>query len=159
MKGYEEQLNRLFVGTFHKVLAWEERELQNMGCENLTVKELHVLEAIDRLQKQNKHTMTRVAKEMDISVGALTTAMNTLVKKGYVERSYREDDRRIVLVSLTENGVIANKLHENYHQAMISDLSESLTEEEMKILVLSLNKMEKFLRKKGMKSDDPNYNR
>lgn len=159
MKEYEEQLNELFVGTFHKVLAWEERELQNMGCKNLTVKELHVLDAIDRLKRQNQHTMSRIAKEMDISVGALTTAMNTLVKKGFVERGYRENDRRIVLVSLTENGEQANKLHEHYHQAMIVDLSESLTEEELKTLVQSLDKMANFLRKKGMKLDDSNYNR
>lgn len=154
MSGDEAQLNELFVGTFHKVLAWEERELRNMGCKNLTVKELHVLTAINRLEKQQHHTMTRVAKEMDISVGALTTAINTLVKKGYVQRGYREDDRRIVLVSLTKDGENANQLHDQYHQLMIREVGKSLSEEELKILVQSLNKMEIFIKKKGMKSDD-----
>ena len=159
MRGDEEQLNELFVCTFHKVLAWEERELRNMGCKNLTVKELHVLDAIYRLEKQNHHMMTRVAKEMDISVGALTTAINTLVKKGYVQRGYREDDRRIVLVSLTKEGEDANQLHEKYHQSMISEVGKSLSKEELKILVQSLYKMDDFLRKKGMRLDDQNYHR
>ena len=46
--------------------------------------------------------MSAVAKSLSVTVGTLTIAMNHLVKKGYVERRRSEEDRRVVLVSLSE---------------------------------------------------------
>lgn len=49
-----------------------------------------------------KKTTSEVAKELSITVGTLTTAINKLVKKGYVERIRSEDDRRVVKLGLTK---------------------------------------------------------
>ena len=43
-----------------------------------------------------RKTSSEVAKELSITVGTLTVAINNLVKKGYVERLRSEDDRRVV---------------------------------------------------------------
>ena len=52
-----------------------------------------------------------------MTVGTLTIAINHLVKKGYVERSRSEEDRRVVLVSLSEKGEKAYFHHRMFHRA------------------------------------------
>ena len=42
--------------------------------------------------------MSSIARKLNITVGSLTTAMNSLVNKRYVERHRSEEDRRVVLV-------------------------------------------------------------
>ena len=45
---------------------------------------MHVIEAIGIGEPKN---MSSIARELSVTVGTLTIAMNSLVKKGYVERS------------------------------------------------------------------------
>ena len=46
--------------------------------------------------------MTHVANILEINVSTLTTTINKLVKKGYVERLRDDKDRRIVKIGLSE---------------------------------------------------------
>ena len=48
--------------------------------------------------------MSSIAKELSVTVGTLTIAMNSLVKKGYVKRERGEEDRRVVYISLSDKG-------------------------------------------------------
>ena len=48
--------------------------------------------------------MSTVARELNVTVGTLTIAVNNLVKKGYIQRMRSQEDRRVVLISLTEQG-------------------------------------------------------
>ena len=52
-------------------------------------------------------TMTHVANILEINVSTLTTTINKLVKKGYVERLLDDKDRRIVKIGLSEKGIAA----------------------------------------------------
>ena len=44
-----EELNYFFVHVFNQILAYEEQALNGMGARDLSVKELHVLEAVGGL--------------------------------------------------------------------------------------------------------------
>lgn len=66
-------------------------------------------------------TSSEVAKELSITVGTLTVAINNLVKKGYVERIRSEDDRRVVKLGLTKK--------ENYFSVFISTSIEKWSRE------------------------------
>ncbi len=46
--------------------------------------------------------MSTIAGDLNITVGTLTTAINNLLKKGYVNRKRGEKDRRVVYISLSE---------------------------------------------------------
>ena len=74
----------------------------------------------------------------------LTIAMNNLVKKGYVHRIRSEEDRRVVLISLTEKGKAANRHHRKFHEGMIQALVKDLNEQEQEILVKSLLNLRTF---------------
>ncbi|MGI6498486.1 MAG: MarR family winged helix-turn-helix transcriptional regulator [Oscillospiraceae bacterium] len=140
------ELNRFFVETFHQILAWEERALNATGLPDLSVKELHILDATFRLGQREEHTMSQIAAALGISVGALTTAVNTLVKKGYLSRAGRAEDRRIVLLELTESGRRANEMHGVFHGEMIARVGAVLQETELETLTGSLRRLSDFFK-------------
>ena len=49
-------------------------------------------------------TMTRLGSLLQVHPTSVTSAVERLVRQGYVERLRREDDRRVVLASLTDAG-------------------------------------------------------
>ena len=102
--------------------------------------------------------MSTVAKTMSVTVGTLTIAINHLVKKGYVERTRSEEDRRVVLVSLSEKGEKAlqhwnshcEKVekaylhHKIFHEKMVMAVLDSLNPQETKDLTKALLKLQRF---------------
>ncbi len=145
---HKAELNHFFVTVFNNILIWEEQTLASCGAPGLSVKEFHVLEAIHGLQAKNKNTMTNVAKALFISVGALTTAVNVLVRKGYVSRQQSQEDRRIINVFLTEKGLAANDLHHQFHEEMIEEVVSGLEGPQLDMLILSLNHLRRFFMSK-----------
>ena len=140
----EKYLNDFFVHIFNKILAWEEQALSNVGAADLSVKELHVLEAVSDLTAQSRNTMTAIADALSIRVSSLTAAVNTLVRKGYLERRGEPGDRRVIRIRLTEKGEQANQLHSRFHADMIAGVAQGLNEEELDVLVHSLEQLSRF---------------
>ena len=64
-----------------------------------------------------------------------TTAINNLLKKGYVNRKRGEKDRRVVYISLSEKGRKAYSHHREFHKRMIQGLLDTLNEQEQDLLV------------------------
>ena len=83
-----------------------------------------------------------------ITVGTLTTAINKLIKKGYVERKRIEEDRRVVLISLTKKGKLAYRLHEKFHKDRVNTAIDGVSEEQEEVLIYSLTELNTFFRKK-----------
>ncbi|MCR1934919.1 MarR family transcriptional regulator [Clostridium tepidum] len=138
-------LNELLVDTFNDILTIEQRALQSGIFKDISVTEIHTIEAIGMYKPR---TMSQVAMDLGITVGTLTTAVNNLVKKEYVERKRSEEDRRIVQIKLTKKGKLAYRIHEKFHSDMIRVTIEGLTEEEEKILIKSLDKLNNFFKEK-----------
>lgn len=138
-------LNDLLVQLFNDILLIEEKTLQNGPLSDLSVTEIHTIEAIGMYKDR---TMTEVAQDLKITVGTLTTAINKLIKKGYVERKRTEEDRRVVLIHVTKKGKLAYRLHEKFHSDMINETIGVLDEDQEKILVSSLEKLNVFFMEK-----------
>ena len=104
---------------------------------------MHIIEAIGMNEPKN---MSTIAREISVTVGTLTIAMNSLVKKGYVLRERGKEDRRVVYISLTERGRAAYVHHARFHKAMIDSISDEMTSEEMELLIKTLTKLDKWFR-------------
>lgn len=141
-------LNGFFVTTFNKILAWEDQSLRTIGRTDLSVREMHIIEAVSILEGSGKNTMANIAGVLSVSPGSLTTAVNALVKKGYLVRRHAEDDRRMVFVSLTEAGERGNEIHKKFHDEMIEFVDEILDEESFDVLCDALMRLTEFLAKK-----------
>lgn len=140
----KEGLNTFFVETFNKILVMEEQCISHSGFTDLSVKELHILEAVELLQPQSKNTMTEVATKVGITVGALTTAVNALVRKNYLKRERPENDRRVVKIYLTEQGTAAEEVHRVFHEKMIDGVGKNLSEDSMEHLIFALKQLSSF---------------
>jgi len=138
-------INELLVQLFNDVLQIEEQSLKNGILSDLSITEIHTIEAIGMYSEK---TMSEVAQKLNITVGTLTTAINKLIKKGYVERKRIEEDRRVVLVKLTKSGKLAFRLHDKFHHEMINNALEGLSLNEEEILISSLSKVNEFFKEK-----------
>ena len=139
-------LNELLVKLFRNINVIEERALRTGEYSDLTANDMHVIEAIGMDEPGN---MSSVARALEVTTGTLTIAVNSLVRKGYVNRVRSEEDRRVVLVSLSEKGKRAYLHHQGFHERMIGAVLEELTEEEQQILGKALTKLNLFFRKTG----------
>lgn len=138
-------LNELLVDIFNDILTIEQRALSEGEFKDLSITEIHTIEAIGMYEARS---MSEVAKDLKITVGTLTTAINNLVKKGYVERKRVEEDRRVVLIQLTKRGKLAYRVHDKFHKDMIRSTIEGLSEQEEQVLVESLEKLNIFFKSK-----------
>lgn len=136
-------LNELLVQIFNDILQIEEQALKQGVINDLSVTEIHTLEAIGMYSEK---TMSEVAQTLKITVGTLTTAINKLIKKGYVERKRIEEDRRVVLIKLTKRGKLAYRLHEKFHNDMINATIDGLSLDEEKVLISSLERLNEFFK-------------
>lgn len=140
MSNYE-ILHDILVKLFQEILDIERKALITSEFKDISVNDMHIIEAIGEKEPKN---MSSVAKIMSVTVGTLTIAVNSLVKKGYVHRERSEEDRRVVLISLTEIGRKANAHHMKFHDGMIQAVLKDLDEEQQKILVKSLMNLRAF---------------
>lgn len=143
-------LNDLLVGLFRSITTIEEQSICTGEYRNMTTNDMHVIEAIGTDTPRN---MTAVARALGVTTGTLTISMNSLVKKGYVERVRSEEDRRVVLVSLTAKGKRAFEHHEKFHREMIRHVVEMLNEDEKRVLEKSLEGLNGFFRKMQQQSE------
>ena len=131
----------ILVNLFQEIMDIEEKALITAEFKNISVNDMHIIEAIGTGEPKN---MSTVAKLMSVTVGTLTIAINNLVKKGYVSRVRSEEDRRVVLIFQTEKGKRAYQHHREFHDGMVKALVEGLDEGQQKILVKSLLNLRTF---------------
>lgn len=139
-----ETLNGVLVNLFRDVMSLEENAIITSEYSDITNNDMHVIEAVGLGKPKN---MSAIAKLLSVTVGTLTIAMNSLVKKGYVNRERGKEDRRVVNISLSEKGKRAYRHHEEFHRHMIDEILRDLTEEETEALVRSLTKLERWFRR------------
>ncbi|MEY8338500.1 MarR family transcriptional regulator [Lachnospiraceae bacterium 62-35] len=138
-----ETLNEVLVSLFRDIMDLEQKAIITPEFRDITNNDMHVIEAVGMDAPKN---MSAIAKELSITVGTLTIAMNSLVKKGYVIRSRGLKDRRIVYISLSEKGLRAYRHHARFHREMIDSVRNTLSSEEMEVLVKALKRLNIWFR-------------
>ena len=136
-------LNEVLVNLFHDIMDIEQKAIITDEYKDLTNNDMHVIEAIGTDDPKN---MSTIAHLLSVTVGTLTIAMNSLVKKGYVIRQRGTIDRREVYICLSEKGRKAYEHHAGFHKAMIDSVSDELTQEEMEMLIRTLTKLNRWFR-------------
>ena len=137
--------NDVLSNLFQEIMAIEGRALITEEFSDISNNDMHIIEAVGIEEPRN---MSTVAAKLMVTVGTLTTAVNSLVKKAYISRVRSEKDRRIVLLSLTDKGRRAYDHHRKFHEEMIHALMKDLSEEEANVLVKALQNVSDFFKKR-----------
>lgn len=139
-----ETLNSMLVKLFRDVVEIEQKAIITQEYQDITNNDIHVIQAIGTGKPKN---MSTIARELSVTVGTLTIAMNSLVKKGYVNRERGKQDRRVVYISLSEKGREAFRHYEEFHRRMIDNVIKELEPEETEALVKALVKVDQWFHK------------
>ena len=126
---------------FRDIMDLEQKAIITDEFKDISNNDMHIIDAIG---EDGCKSMSTVAKALSVTVGTLTIAINSLVKKGYVSRERSEEDRRVVLLSLSEKGKRAFLHHKKFHDAMIRKVLEGLNEQETEVLVKALQNLRGF---------------
>lgn len=145
-----EYLNDLLVEAYSSILKIEEQNIAKATSLNLSISEIHLIEAIEKnTQQDNKgKTISELSEIMKITLPSVTLAINKLVKKGYVTKTRSEEDGRVIFVKLTDRSKKVARVHRHFHRRMVEAVIKDLTDEEFKAMVSGLVKLNKFLNEK-----------
>ena len=137
-------INDIIVDLFKNILMIEEISLKSRGIKDLSLTEVHAIEAVGN---NGGKRMSKLASDLGISLGTLTSTMDKLEKKSYAQRIRSEKDKRVVIARLTNKGELVYKIHRNFHDEMIENLMIDLKLKEDKDLIHILKNINKFLLK------------
>lgn len=150
MGGYSDFLSELLERTYYSVIQIEEHMVKGAKSLNLSIGEIHLIEAVAKGQEEGK-TISELSEMQSISLPSVTLAINKLVKKGYVIKNKSPQDGRVVNVTLTKRGQKVNNVHQHFHKLMIASVTDALSQEELDAMVKGIVKLNEFLEKKAEK--------
>ena len=136
MENREQAINRVLVHLFNDVLRLEEDSLREAGVNGLSMREIHILEAVCGAGEDN--TMSALARQLRVTVGSLTVAMNTLQRKGYVIRQRSALDKRRIHVLPTDQAWQVEEKHRAYHQRMTKAVMTAVPSAQLDAVVQGL---------------------
>jgi len=87
------------------------------------------------LKNEGECMVTDIAKHLDITLSAVTNLTDKLSSHGLISRERRESDRRVVVISLKEEGIkVLQRICENRNR-IFQQYFSNLTEDEMEVLL------------------------
>ena len=121
-----EIINETLVHLFHEIQKLEEEAIITEDFKDLTNNDMHIIEAVG-LEGGN---MSSIAARLDITVGSLTTSMNSLVKKGYVEKIQSTTDRREYNLRPTQKYIDYYNISYSYLHTVVERARERFSPED-----------------------------
>ena len=129
-----EQLINLLLNKSEQL---EESLKKNSQLKDLTTRQLQCIEAV--LESQNP-TLSELAKKLYITKPSATVLIDRLNDHGYLIKIKSDNDRRSAHVHLTEKGEMSAKLHSKVHERFAKLITKDMTDSEVEILAVLLNK-------------------
>ena len=136
------QISEYLNDIFNNVMIIEENSLRSSRFSDVSIKEMHTIDAIgDRTDA----TPSDVSRKLMVTLGTVTTSLNNLERKGYIERERSTKDRRVVYLHLTHKGRLVYRLHRRFHQRMVAQITEGMDEAEFQVMKRGLFNLYNFL--------------
>ena len=135
-------INEYLTSIFNNVLVIEEVSLRGSRFKDISIKEMHTIDVIGNFSDV---TPSFVSKELMVTLGTVTTCLNNLERKGYIERIRSDQDRRVVYLHLTKKGRLVHRLHKRFHKAMVEKIIDGMSPEEINVMGKGLTNLYQFL--------------
>ncbi|MFL1695506.1 MarR family winged helix-turn-helix transcriptional regulator [Weissella kandleri] len=138
-----EEANAELVDVFNNAMWIEEAVLGDSAYNDLTLKDMHIIAAIG---DEKQVTASRLAEIIRVTPSTMTSAIDKLVRKNYVQRERDQDDRRVVLITLTESGQKVCEMHAEFHRKLTKALLSSSDETANQNIQTALGRLQQYLR-------------
>ncbi|MDG4521177.1 fatty acid biosynthesis transcriptional regulator FabT [Streptococcus suis] len=138
----DSKVNEYLTAIFNNVLVIEETSLRGSRFNDISIKEMHTIDVIGSIDGA---TPSDVARTLMVTLGTVTTSLNNLERKGYVERIRSTKDRRVVHLYLTKKGRLVYRLHQRFHNEMVKQITDGMDDAEYQVMKKGLMKLYHFL--------------
>ena len=135
-------VNDYLTSIFNNVLVIEESSLRSSRFNDVSIKEMHTIDVIGTTPNA---TPSDISRELMVTLGTVTTSLNNLERKGYIERIRSEHDRRVVHLHLTKKGRLVHRLHKRFHKAMVEKIIDGMSKQEIEVMSKGLTNLYQFL--------------
>ncbi|MBU5674091.1 MarR family winged helix-turn-helix transcriptional regulator [Paenibacillus brevis] len=125
---YIERLLAAWSNSFRKIHS----EIMQHSELGLTGPQFQMLSLIYRSESCN---VSHLSEKLDVKPSAITVMADRLVQSGYIERRHDEQDRRAVLLSVTELGADVYKEAGNRSRKVLRSHLSNLTPHELEVLI------------------------
>jgi MarR family transcriptional regulator, 2-MHQ and catechol-resistance regulon repressor len=132
--------NQPFLLLMQTSKAIQERIRDEMSKNKLSITEFSVLEV---LFYQGKQTIQQIGTRILISSGSMTYVIDKLEQKGIIKRNDCKEDRRVIHITLTPEGMDMMENIMPKYQDMVDSIFEDLTEDESELMIHFFNKVRK----------------
>ncbi|MFD3261339.1 MarR family winged helix-turn-helix transcriptional regulator [Paenibacillus lentus] len=140
----DQYIDRL-QSSFSKVVRRLQNEIMQHRELPLTGPQFHMLSLIAKEQSCN---VTYLAEALVVKPSAITVMIDRLVQNGYVERKHDEQDRRAVLLSITQQGRHAYEEARRKSREVLAYYFGHLDENEKEVLERVIAKFDEVSRLK-----------
>jgi|GEM_PF-303990 len=110
--------------TNESIIRFNEAYEHDIGISSILV--------LAELNQKGPQKSSAIAKELSYTPGAMTNIANKLINEGYAVRQYDDQDRRRVMLAITDQGQHALENAQATGQALRKDVFDTLTNEEIR---------------------------
>ncbi|WP_228027693.1 MarR family winged helix-turn-helix transcriptional regulator [Bacillus fonticola] len=118
------------------------KEMQRVFGEFASINEFAVLYILDT---DGDKKASDLAKMLQVSASHITTVTDSLVQKGYITRRRSQNDRRVVHLSLTEEGTAFLKEVEAKKSAYLQSKFQAFEDAELDTMIHLFEKMSRSI--------------
>ncbi|KRN33257.1 MarR family winged helix-turn-helix transcriptional regulator [Weissella halotolerans] len=137
-----ESVNDALRDVFNNVSWIEEASLHGSDFKDISLKEMHIIAAISMYEKARA---SEVARTVHLTPSAMSSAIDKLVQKGYVQRRRSEADRRVVKLALTHRGRVVYRAHAAFHRNMTHWLIDSLSDHDAQVVEAAIMHLQDYV--------------
>jgi len=134
-------LNEFMEECFYSILESERKALEPPTNGELTMKEIHLIAIVFKLQQIGENNFSRIANKLGITLGTLTTAFNKLEKKGYLKKEKYLIDNRVYYVTTTPLAEKVYTAHTKWHDELAETVFNVIPESDKANFVNAFKKL------------------
>jgi DNA-binding MarR family transcriptional regulator len=127
-----------FRSSLHILRKRMSQHFTNQDNLGLTAPQFYILYMI---REKGTCKVTALAEDMEVKPSAITVMIDRLVNHNFVERLADINDRRVVLLSITDAGLNIVKKLEQRSNEMLGNYFNKLSTHEVENMILTLEKM------------------
>jgi DNA-binding MarR family transcriptional regulator len=139
MANYHKEINKMIERLVHRVLTYDRTGFKaGMKSETLSLLDIYILKKIGEVESKKIYELVN---EMEMDRGIVASSTNKLVSCGFVEKQKSQEDKRVFILRLTEEGKSLWEKNQNVHSDLLSVVLGEITLNEEKAILKFLSKM------------------
>jgi|1048.fasta_scaffold03880_5 DNA-binding MarR family transcriptional regulator len=144
-KIFGDNFQDLFLKFYFQAYLLIERSLRIRSQNKLTIREMLLVGLLDRMKKNNDHTVMNIAKYLQVSPPVISNSVKSLIRKGYLKKVLNTNDNRVYFLELTEQGKLSNQRSFQFGDKLVKKSVGNLSLFDIRSIIKAFKIVEKVI--------------